>query len=68
MYYKKRLLPKNTLLQYGGYSPYEALFGRTPRLLDVMPHEDDSVIKENAAEVRAIALRSMVQQPQLRTR
>ena len=35
--------------------------GRTPRLLDVMSHEDDSVPKENAAEMRVIALRSMVQ-------
>ena len=52
---------KNTLLQHGGFSPYEALYGRTPRLLDVMSHEDDSVPKENAVEMRAIALRSMVQ-------
>ena len=32
---------KNILLQYGGYSPYEALLGRTPPLLDVMSIEDD---------------------------
>ena len=32
---------KNVLLQYGGYSPYEALFGRTPPLLDVTTAEDD---------------------------
>ena len=32
---------KNVLLQYGGYSPYEALFGRTPPMLDVMTAEDD---------------------------
>ena len=42
---------KNTLLQHGGFSPYEALYGRTPRLLDVMSHEDDSVPKENAVEM-----------------
>ena len=45
----------------GFVSPYEALYGRTPRFLDVMSHEDDSALKENAAEMRAIALRSMVQ-------
>ena len=30
---------KNILLNYGGHSPYEALFGRTPALLNVLDEE-----------------------------
>ena len=33
------LYAKNILLTYGGHSPYEALFGRTPALLNVLDEE-----------------------------
>ncbi|CAL1139494.1 unnamed protein product [Cladocopium goreaui] len=51
---------KNVLLQYGGYSPYEALFGRTPPMLDVMTAEDDQE-REHPARLRSIAVQAMIQ-------
>ena len=57
------LFAKNVLLQYGGFSPYEsyeALFGRTPPLLDAMPIEDDRET-ENPAKLRSLAVQSMLQ-------
>ena len=52
-------LAKNMLLQYGGYSPYEALYGRTPHLLDVMSVEADT--QEEPVKLRSLAVQSMVQ-------
>ena len=52
-------LAKNMLLQYGGYSPYEALYGRTPHLLDVMSVEADA--QEDPVRLRSLAAQSMVQ-------
>ena len=52
-------MAKNMLLQYGGYSPYEALYGRTPHLLDVMSAEADA--QEDPVRLRSIAVQSMVQ-------
>ena len=54
------IFAKNCLLQYGGYSPYEALYGRTPGLLDVMATEDD-VDKEHPVRLRTLAVQSMMQ-------
>ena len=51
---------KNVLLQYGGYSPYEALYGRTPPLLDVLSHEDDEH-REHPTRLREIAVQAMMQ-------
>jgi len=52
-------LAKNMLLQYGGFSPCEALCGRTPHLLDVMSVEADA--QEDPVRLRFIAVQSMVQ-------
>eukprot|EP00435_Cladocopium_sp_Y103_P035006 s3086_g9.t1 len=51
---------KNILLQYGGYSPYEALFGLTPPLLDVMSVEGDRQ-REHPMRLRTLAVQSMLQ-------
>ena len=51
---------KNILMQYGGYSPYEALLGRTPPLLDVMSVEDDRE-REHPMRLRTLAAQSMLQ-------
>lgn len=42
---------KNVLCQYGGFTPYEALYGRTPPLFNVWDEEVDSPMK-----LREIAL------------
>ena len=53
---------KNVLLTYGGFSPYKALYGGVPPLLDVMNEEllDDGEAT-NPARVRELAIRSITQ-------
>ena len=46
------LFAKNVLLQYGGFSPYEALYGRTPPLLDVMSIGEERRGEERKGEER----------------
>ena len=49
---------KNVLCQYGGFTPYEALYGRTPPLFNVW---DDNQDDNHPMKLREIALRSMLQ-------
>jgi hypothetical protein len=56
---QEAVFAKNVLLQYGGFSPFEALYGRTPPLLDVMHHEDNLEI-EDPSKLRATAIQSII--------
>ena len=56
------LFAKNCLLVQGGYSPYEALFGRCPPLLNVRDLErDDPQEEEDSFRLRMIAVQSMIE-------
>ena len=51
---------KNILLTYGGWSPYEALYGRTPALLDVSTADEGDEFS-NPSRLRSIALQAITQ-------
>lgn len=56
------LFAKNSLLVLGGYTPYEALYGRTPPIVNVMDAErEDPQHEEDSFRLRMIAVNSMIQ-------
>ncbi|CAJ1446370.1 unnamed protein product [Effrenium voratum] len=53
---------KNILFTVGNTTPHEAVFGRTPPLLQVMAHDAAAPLAErDAARIRQIAVSSMIQ-------
>ena len=52
---------KNVLFVCGGYTPYEALYGRTPALLNTLDVEGDFGEPEDVFRLRSIAISSMVE-------
>ncbi|CAE7152098.1 unnamed protein product [Symbiodinium pilosum] len=56
------IFAKNALFRHGNASPYEAVFGRTPALLDALHFESVADISERDCErLRHAAIQSMVQ-------
>ena len=53
---------KNALFQIGNATPYEALYGRSPPLVNVMLEENGEMVSDrDAARVRQISISSMIQ-------
>jgi len=56
------IFAKNALYQCGNASPYEALFGRTPKLLTTITEETgEDVSDRDASRIRHVAISSMIQ-------
>ena len=61
MILSEALFAKNCLFTCGGLSPYEALYGRTPGLLNVMREETGEPYEGDHFRLRQIAIQAMVQ-------
>ena len=62
MILSEAIFAKNALFRHGNASPYEAVFGRTPALLDALHFEAGADISERDCErLRHAAIQSMVQ-------
>lgn len=58
---QEAVLAKNCLVNVGGFSPYQAVYGRTPPLLDAVEAAFDEPEDRASAKLRELAISSMVQ-------
>ena len=52
---------KNSLFVCGGFTPYEALYGRTPQILNIADIEHEGGMEGDSFRLRQIAINSMIE-------